>query len=683
MVDKVQPGLDGIVRRYAERYDKTFAEVVEARVPRAHRDVTGRAKVSLHQNIYDADFEYSAQSLRWESLTSGVGSSIAHVPGEGGVRMTIGTVSGAVTIRQSRPYHRYQPGKTMFMATAVNFGSNNQNQVQRVGYFDDNNGAFFEQSANPQDPFNPAGMNVVLRSDVQSLLTQGRPTDIRIPAYMWSDPTGILPLLDWTRLQMLWLEYAWYGGGGIRWGVMINGEPIILHEISGGNNEPDATQSSVAPLGGPSTATSTTSFTVANANWIPNQWASRTLQITPSTTVAAASNGATLPQGTINVGSTTGFAASGQVYVGSNLVNYTGVTATTLTGCTGGILTMFTGQGVQAVVPTLARITANGINSLTIADSVTGSALSVAPTVGHNWAILVIPAPGRPWARTGNLPVRYEQRNVGVALANTMVHYGVSVLVEGRSDDQRGFTYAYGMDRLTPRRSVPSNSNRYPVLTIRPRAMGTIEYTQVTAACTGGTTSALNATTAAWTTNQWAGRHVQYFTSSNTVSNIGRIVSNTNNQLNIVDTVTGLAVTNAPVAGGNYTIGLIDRGQLLPRQLIVSCDAVAIIELVAGTPSLPVTLTGASFVAAASLGMGGSFAERDVSATALSGGEVVMAFTSIAGSGVQQLDLENLFPLYTSIRGDVPDTLTLTVSTPSSGGPWNVGAHIICQEAMS
>jgi len=44
----------------------------------------------------------------------------------------------------------------------------------------------------------------------------------------------------------------------------------------------------------------------------------------------------TLPVGTINVVSTTGFSPSGKVYVGTNLVTYTGVTSTTFTGCTGG-----------------------------------------------------------------------------------------------------------------------------------------------------------------------------------------------------------------------------------------------------------------------------------------------------------------------------------------------------------
>ncbi len=71
-----------------------------------------------------------------------------------------------------------------------------------------------------------------------------------------------------------------------------------------------------------------------------------------STTIAAGSNGATLPQATINVASTTGFAASGTIYVvtstGVSTVTYTGTNATQFTGCSGGTGTMSTGGGVAA-----------------------------------------------------------------------------------------------------------------------------------------------------------------------------------------------------------------------------------------------------------------------------------------------------------------------------------------------
>lgn len=68
------------------------------------------------------------------------------------------------------------------------------------------------------------------------------------------------------------------------------------------------------------------------------------------TSIAAGSNGAALPQATINVASTTGFPTSGYIYVltttGYQPVVYTSTTGTSFTGCSGGTGTMATGNPV-------------------------------------------------------------------------------------------------------------------------------------------------------------------------------------------------------------------------------------------------------------------------------------------------------------------------------------------------
>jgi parallel beta-helix repeat protein len=69
-----------------------------------------------------------------------------------------------------------------------------------------------------------------------------------------------------------------------------------------------------------------------------------------ATTVAAASDATALPTGTVNVASTVAFAAAGQFTVlssaGAQPVTYTAKTATSFTGCTGGIGTLYTGERV-------------------------------------------------------------------------------------------------------------------------------------------------------------------------------------------------------------------------------------------------------------------------------------------------------------------------------------------------
>jgi len=611
------------------------------------KDVLGRMKVSIHQNVYEADFEYSKQPLRWDEVVipgTGVGtSSITQLPGYGGVAMYLSNNVGDVTIRQSRPYHRYQPGKAMFMATALNFGTTNANQFQRAGFFDDANGVFFQQNgAQGANPANPYGMSVVYRSDVppgavgSTLPTTGSTaTDVVVDFAQWNDPQGIKNSINWSNIQMLWIEYAWYGAGAVRWGVYINGEAYILHEIGFGNNG----SSSVPTIGTP-------------------------LNNNSNVTQYAAGNG------------------SGQQL---------------------------------------------------------------------------------PWARTGNLPVRFEQRNVGSSVSNTMFHFGVSVVVEGKRDEQRGFTYSYGMSPAAPRRYVAPNTTRFPVLSVQARPMGTQELGTSTLAVNGVTyfsgnpiatagQSGITLSNATLTSGQFAGRGIYYLATDGNFYT-ARITGNSTSGLSFVDIVSPVPVTNAtggavipsvgaafsgtmavgsnnfvfsngtlPATGavvshpylpfatkviatsgtvtngtgvfsnapttaittaipayGNqaYVIGQINRGQLLPEQMLISSDSLTVVELIASTPSNPTILNGASFVPLNTLGSYQSFGTRDVSATGVannsngnSSGEVVYAFTTPAGgAGLQVIDLSFFFPLYNTVRGNAPDILTVAVTTKATNTP--------------
>jgi hypothetical protein len=751
-------------------------------MPQRVRDVLGRLKVSIHQNVYEADFEYGPQPLRWEQLIQNVSgnTNINAIPASGGVRMRVGTSVGDITIRQSRPYHRYQPGKTMFMATGVTLGNALTGNVQRVGFFDDSNGMFFEQSV--ATATNPFGMYAVVRTDVGGVIQE-----TRVGLDSWSGDQSLIAKIDFAKIQMFWMEYGWYGAGATRWGFWLDGEPFIAHQIGWGNY----------------------------------------------------------------------------------------------------------------------------VNPLTSGAQIT------------------------PWARTGNLPVRYEQRNTaGTTAINDMYHYGVSVIVEGQRDEQRGFTYSYGLPNTIQTRLVAQSTNRFPLLTIRGRNMGTQEYgtvyatagtnstitntvmssstffvspmttntnftmtvtsvttgsitvgqalygtgfpwgthivgqltaagpastsTTATSLATLGTSSVsintstgiaigmivsgtgiadgtfvgtatttlqlvdkfgISTTTTAnistgtilrfyqaggtgtyrisssptivgittgtidsgitysitnfttttqvtgftqqfiipsanFTVNQYQGRQI-YFPSlaSSQVGVTSKILAHSTNTLYCTDIATGAALVALPATGtlsttgisggsanaysftvssntgitagtavsgvgistgsvvtnvsgtsitvnlpllssvsgnGNfvqgYCIGLINRGQLLPKRLMISSDNRCVVEIISGSIVTPVGFNGQqpNYTPLASIGSIYSFAERDYvsTSTVINSGEVVFAFTLAAGSGLQDIDLGYFFPLYNSIRGNQIDTLTLAITTVA-GTNATVGGHIICQEAMS
>jgi hypothetical protein len=81
------------------------------------------------------------------------------------------------------------------------------------------------------------------------------------------------------------------------------------------------------------------------------------------TTVASGSNNAALPQSTINVASTSGFASSGTIYVEGTAITYTGKTSTSFTGCTGGSGTMNTNDAVSDTVFTIGVNNSDAVSS--------------------------------------------------------------------------------------------------------------------------------------------------------------------------------------------------------------------------------------------------------------------------------------------------------------------------------
>jgi hypothetical protein len=108
-------------------------------------------------------------------------------------------------------------------------------------------------------------------------------------------------------------------------------------------------------------------------------WLFAVSQLNVTTTIAAGSNGAVLPQATINVASTTGFPASGTIFTstGSGVaITYTGTTATTFTGCSGGTATLATGQvvtGMPTTHPTISVAVNHGVWGQTSITTYTGA----------------------------------------------------------------------------------------------------------------------------------------------------------------------------------------------------------------------------------------------------------------------------------------------------------------------
>jgi len=641
-------------------------------MPQRVRDVLGRLKMSIHQNVYEADFEYGTQPLRWEPLFQG-GGSVTPIFNTGGVRMRVGNAAGDIALRQSRPYHRYQPGKTMFMATGAQLGAATLGQIQRLGVFDDNNGVFFEQSI--ATATNPYGMYVVIRSDVL-----GTVQETRIGLDKWNGEKGMISALNFNRIQMFWIEYAWYGAGATRFGFYINGEPVIAHQIGWGNYVNTVTNSDQQ-------------YPWARTGNLPVRYEIRNLTgVTPTTSDMYHWGVSVIIEGQRDEqrGFTYSYGLPNTVQTRSVAQSSTRFPLLTIRGRQmgtqeyGTVYSAATGSTISSVGSALSATFTGSISGTTLTVSSTQSG-AVATNqqltgVGIAQGTYIVSGSGATWTV-----------NVAQTVASTagIVGYALPIVLSASVLPINGYQGRYF---FFPGQGGGANDKNGVVGKVVTNQAGTL---YIADPITGGalTTTPSVQTTQTPTASAGTTGGYTFTVSSATGITAGMGVTGTGIPLgSIVSSIVSTTVTiNQPLTANSsgtvtfitgYCIGLINRGQLLPRRLMVSSDTRCVVEVIAGSISNTSTLSGASFVPMAASGSLNSFAERDFSATAVTGGEVVFAFTLAAGSGLQDIDFSYFFPLYNSIRGNQIDQLTVAITTVS-GTTSVVGAHLICQEAMS
>lgn len=192
-------------------------------------DAFGRLRVSNPFTVFDSQNRYAADN-QYDTSTA-TGGTATYLPNESTVQLGVTTSSGSQVIRQTYRVFPYQPGKgLLFMATfAMNAGKTNLRQ--RVGYFNTQNGVFFQQDGTT--------LSFVLRSN--SIPTPGTPSDVRtVNQADWNgdklDGTGDSGIvLDVTKTQILWADMEWLGVGQVRCGFFQDGQFITCHTFDNEN----------------------------------------------------------------------------------------------------------------------------------------------------------------------------------------------------------------------------------------------------------------------------------------------------------------------------------------------------------------------------------------------------------------------------------------------------------------
>ena len=229
--------LNSILRLYFNTLDNFLAQLMAnsstlpISIGGTNVDAFGRLRVSQPYTLFDSQNRYAADN-QFDIATTGTGTT-SFLSNEAAVQMQVTGVGVGSVVRQSYRSFPYQPGKgLLILATFVMDGNASTNLTQRVGYFNTQNGVFFQRV--------DGVYSFVLRSS--STPNPGTPSDIRtVNQDDWNgdklDGTGASGYtLDPSKAQILWMDFEWLGVGSVRCGFIINGEYIVCHTFNNAND---------------------------------------------------------------------------------------------------------------------------------------------------------------------------------------------------------------------------------------------------------------------------------------------------------------------------------------------------------------------------------------------------------------------------------------------------------------
>jgi hypothetical protein len=281
--------------------------------------------------------------------------------------------------------------------------------------------------------------------------------DTKYPQSTWNidkcDGTGPSGYnIDLTKMQMFYMDYSWYGAGFIRWGFRgPDGNVLYCHKVINNNVNTEA---------------------YMRSGNLPARYESESR---PPTTQITATLGSS--DTTVGVTSTAGFAPSGTLCIRNaeiyEYVNYAGITTNSFTGLTRGrsgtaslALTVASGSNVATATTTNLQVgqrvissTGLGIPEGTYISAIGSGTITLSQAAtAANPTVAAVPmgaASGQTFTFSATDPtaVEFAFPTYGPSIS----HWGTSVIMDGRFDDDKSLVFIYGQSTGT---TVGANATR-------------------------------------------------------------------------------------------------------------------------------------------------------------------------------------------------------------------------------
>lgn len=256
--------------------------------------------------------------------------------------------------------------------------------------------------------------------------------------------------MDLGKMQMFYIDYTWYGAGFVRWGVRgPKGDIIYVHKQPNNNVNTEA---------------------YMRSGNLPGRYESSTV---PPYTLLTQSVQTT--DNLLSVASTTGFPSAGTVVVRNadtyEYINYTGKSATSFTGLTRGqagngslAVTVAVDSNIGTVSSTTGlqigqRIISSAFPEGTFISNISGLTLTFSKAaLEANPTVIAAPlgaTSAQAFTYSATAPICVEL--AFPTFSASISHWGTSVIMDGRFDDDKSLVFTYGQRTST---SVPSGASR-------------------------------------------------------------------------------------------------------------------------------------------------------------------------------------------------------------------------------
>jgi len=190
-------------------------------------DAYGRLRTSTVTTIFESQLSKSSQDRLWNTVLVGDADTL-YLTDQSSFNLNVTNI-GDKAIRQSKVYTTAKLGKSHLVFLTGNLLSDT-GISKKIGYFDDDNGAFFRMNEN-------GVLEIVIRSKVSGSVQE----DI-VSQADWNmdklDGNGDSTItLNTNNDQVFVFDIEWMGTGKVRAGFMIDGKILYVHEFKYSNND--------------------------------------------------------------------------------------------------------------------------------------------------------------------------------------------------------------------------------------------------------------------------------------------------------------------------------------------------------------------------------------------------------------------------------------------------------------